>query len=288
VISWPLDLVNAVARRRAVIFIGAGVSMNSADHNGEHPPSWKSFLTDAIATCTGTKKEMKSHLKSGDFLTCCQLVKYRMGDNGWLAFVEGKFFDPDYQPTKIHEILFDLDASIVVTPNVDRIYDRFAQGKEAQLKIKTYDADDVVRAMRGNEKQRLILKIHGSAETPNRLIFTREDYASARQKFGSFYRALDALIVTHTFIFVGCGMTDPDLSLLLENYAYSFASAPPHYFVSANPGSTDYGQMLARNFNLYTIGYNGKNDHAELTESLERLVSMVDDRRNELAATQLW
>src|SRR5262249_44439176 len=153
---------------------------------------------------------------------------------------------------------------------------------------KTYDADDVVRAIRGNEKQRLILKIHGTIETPNRVIFTREDYGALRQKFETFYRAFNALIVTHTFLFVGCGMSDPDISLLLEEYAYSFASAPPHFFVTANPGSADYGQMLTKNFNLHTIKYNKKNDHAELTESLAKLVSMVDERRNELSTSQLW
>jgi hypothetical protein len=287
-ISWPAELVNAVARRRAIIFIGAGVSMNSVDSGGHHPPSWKAFLTEAIGACDGVKREMNFHLRNSDLLTCCQLIKYRMGNNAWLNFIESKFFEPAFKAAKIHEVLFDLDASIVVTPNFDTVYDRYALTKEAQLKIKTYDSDDIVRAMRGNEKQRLILKIHGSIETPDKLIFTREDYAAARQKYGSFYRALDALIITHTFIFVGCGMNDPDLSLLLEQYAYSFASAPPHYFITAVPGSTDYGQMLTKNFNLHTIRYSSKNDHIELTESLEKLVSLVDDRRNELATTQLW
>jgi hypothetical protein len=262
--------------------------MNSVDENGNRPPSWKSFLTDAIAGCAGVKKEMNLHLKGGDFLTCCQLVKYRMGNNAWISFVESKFFEPAYKPAKIHEFLFDLDASIVVTPNFDTIYDRFALGKEAQLKIKTYDADDVVRAMRGNEKQRLILKIHGSIETPDKLIFTREDYAAVRQKYGSFYRALDALIVTHTFIFVGCGMNDPDLCLLLEQYAHSFASAPPHYFITGTPGSVDYDQMLMKNFNLHTVRYSPKDDHTELVASLEQLGVLVDERRNELATAQLW
>lgn len=287
-IKWPVEVINAVARRRAVIFIGAGVSMNSVDDLGNRPPSWHSFLKEAIARCDGSKKEMNAHLKRGDLLTCCQLIKYRMGNHDWINFLEEKFFNPDYKPAKIHELIFKLDSNIVITPNFDRIYDRYAHGKEQQLKIKTQDADDIVRAMRGSEKQRLILKIHGSIETPDKVIFTREDYAAARHKYGGFYRALDALIITHTFVFIGCGMGDPDLNLLLEQYAYSFASAPPHYFVTASPGSIDYGQMLTKNFNLHPVKYSAKGDHVELTESLERLIDLVVERRAELGTALLW
>lgn len=288
-IDWPQPLVVALARRRAVLFLGAGVSMNSQNDQGQRPPSWEQFLKDGIAECAPPYREMTKYLKGGDFLTCCQLIKYRLGPN-WIPFVESKFLDPMFKPHEIHELLFGLDASIVVTPNFDTIYDNFALAKtENLLKIKKYYDDDIVRAIRGNERQRLILKAHGSIDTPDKLIFSREDYASVRQHYGTFYRAVEALIITHTFIFIGCGMSDPDLCLLLEQYAHSFSASPPHYLLVSGKSSTEYERMLNANFNVFPIRYKAPSgDHSELLTGLAELRQLVDAQRASLAERYLW
>ncbi|MGE5475536.1 MAG: SIR2 family protein [Bacteroidales bacterium] len=288
-IDWPADLITAIARRRSVLFLGAGVSMNSINANGDRPPSWEEFLREAIERCPGNnKKEMRDHLKSGDFLTCCQLVKYRIGAQ-WVNLVEEFFLNPQFKPHKIHEHIFGLDSSIVLTPNFDKIYDNYALSATSNLlKIKKYYDDDIARSLRGNENQRLIVKIHGCIDTPDKLVFTREDYSEIRHKHANFYRAIDALIVTHTFLFIGCGMNDPDLALLLEQYARSFCAAPPHYLLMSRQVSKEYETMLRNNYNVILVPYSPKNNHEELTESLGKLGELVDERREALATSRLW
>ena len=42
--NWPDKLVEIIARRQCVLFLGAGLSMNSVDAAGNHPKGWKDFL----------------------------------------------------------------------------------------------------------------------------------------------------------------------------------------------------------------------------------------------------
>ena len=39
-ISWPNSLINDIARRRCVIFLGSGISRNSVNATGLHPKTW--------------------------------------------------------------------------------------------------------------------------------------------------------------------------------------------------------------------------------------------------------
>lgn len=287
-IAWPHDLTTAIARRRSVLFLGAGVSMNAQNLAGDRPPSWEQFLQRGIDLCAGNKRLLQRLLRNGDYLTCCHILKNTL-NNRWIGLVEDCFLHPNYLPKEIHSAIFRLDSGTVLTPNFDKIYDSHAQNMDPnRVKVKRYHDDDVGRVVRGGEKQRLILKIHGCIDTPNKLIFTREDYAKARVKNSSFYSIVDALLLTHTFIFIGCGMTDPDLLLLLEQYSYSFEAAPSHYLLMPGPISREYRELFRTNYNIEVIAYSKKDDHKELTDSLEELVGLVDVRRDELAGEQLW
>ncbi len=48
--------------------------------------------------------------------------------------------------------------------------------------------------------------------------FTLDDYAEARTKYAAFYEVMTALLHTHTFVCFGCGLSDPDMKLIFEDY----------------------------------------------------------------------
>ena len=287
-IKWPSELVTSIARRRSVLFLGAGVSMSSVDANGNRPPSWRQFLDDGIKRCGGPQTEMKRLLKNGDYLGCCQFIKYKL-DHDWVPFVEETFLHPQFGPNDLHRAIFSLDSSIVLTPNFDKIFDNYASAANTNLlKIKKYYEDDIPRVLRAGGTQRLILKIHGCIDTPDKLIFTREDYANIRNEHANFYRAVDSLVFTNTFLFLGCGMSDPDLSLVLEQYARSFGAAPPHYVALSGKISDEYKRMLSKNYNLKILEYSSANNHKELLDSVQNLIGLVEDERAKLAVSTLW
>ena len=286
-IVWPTDLVEDIARRKCVLVLGAGVSKNSTNLAGTRPKDWKEFLLTASENITG-KTEIRKQISSGDFLTACELIKKELGRDYFNTLVRQEFLIPQFQPAIIHQHIYNLDSRIIITPNFDKIYDTYANTtSHGSIIVKKFNENDVADCIRRPEH--LIIKIHGSVESPDNLIFTRKDYSESRTKYRDFYHLIDALSITHTFIFIGCGTNDPDIRLLLEDYSFRFAQNKKHYIImSKNAVHTKVREIISETMSLKALLYDPINHHEKLTEALKDLVEKVEIKRNDLAATMDW
>ena len=183
---------------------------------------------------------------------------------------------------------FSAWKAIQKPPNVDKIYEVYAQAETAgTILVKKYYDSDLVNKIKSEE--RIILKIHGTLDESSKMIFTRSQYTNARYQNAAFYRLLEALSLTHTFIFIGCGFSDPDIQLVLENYSFVFPGSPCHYFITSKDGiNTEYKRIVKENRNLEIITYDSKDNHRELHDALEELVPMVEDERTRIAKEMDW
>jgi hypothetical protein len=286
-IVWPNDLIDDIARRKCVLVLGAGVSKNSTNDAGSRPKDWKEFLLLASDNIPG-KTEIRKQINSGDFLTACELIKKELGRDDFNTLVRQEFLIPQFRPAVIHQHIYNLDSRIIITPNFDKIYDTYANTtSHGSIIVKKFNENDVADCIRRPEH--LIIKIHGSVESPDNLVFTRKDYSEARTKYRDFYHLIDALSITHTFIFIGCGTNDPDIRLLLEDYSFKFAQNKKHYIImSQNAVNSKVRDIISETMSLRPLLYDPINYHEKLTESLEDLVKKVELRRNDLAATMDW
>lgn len=289
-IAWPKQLVEAVARRRVVVYLGAGASAGSLStvDNSSRPPDWETFLRSCLDSVSGqVKDESEKLIDSGDFLTACGLLQGALEDD-WPSMLHEAFVAPKYGVSRAHESIFRLDARLVVTPNFDKIYDVYAQQESGQtVRVSHYYDPDTPEIMRGD--YRGVLKVHGTVDQPSTAIFTRREYAKLRYKHASFQALLDALLLTHTFLFVGTSLRDPDLLLFLENHATAHPSAPPHFMTC--PEGEVHGirdAAVRRDFNVRLLRYSGASGHVELSDSLEQLVDLVQAARDDLADRQGW
>lgn len=290
---WPEALVRDIASQRAVLFFGAGVSMNSVGLDGHtKPKSWISFLNEAIqsipAASQSLKREIAGLIRKNDLLTACEVIRREIGRDGFVALVKKEFQTPGYQPAPIHDLLWKLDLRITMTPNFDNIYDTVvATNGSGTVSIKKYFDDDVADALR--RKERVLIKSHGSVIDPDKLIFTRVDYAKARSEHSQFYALLDALLRTHTFLFVGCGLEDPDIRLMLEDYCFRHPFALQHYFViPSRRFSAPIKCVFEDSLRVKLLEYKYTPDHANLTAEICKLVSAVESVRIEMGANMSW
>ncbi|HYC87087.1 MAG TPA: SIR2 family protein [Chryseosolibacter sp.] len=286
-IDWPNDVVEDIARRKCVLVLGAGVSKNSSNLAGARPKDWKEFLVDASANIAG-RSEIRRQIKAGDFLTACELIKKELGRDDFNTLVRHEFLTPQFRPAKIHEHIYNLDSRIVITPNFDKIYDTYANTtSHGSIVVKKFNETDIADFIRRPEH--LIIKMHGSVESPDHLVFTRKDYAEARTKYRDFYHLVDALSLTHTFIFIGCGTNDPDVRLILEDYSFKFAHNKKHIIViPKNAVNEKVIGIISETMSLKPLYYDSAGGHIKLTESLGRLVEKVEIKRTELAGTMRW
>lgn len=284
---WPEELVDDVARRRSIIVLGAGISRHSQGNHGARPPLWSEFLTDANDSLGHDASDYVTELiAAGDYLHACECLK-QIFDDRWVQHLRSKFKTPRYSPAPIHELIAKLDSRIVFSLNFDDIYERCVTTQyEGNVTLKRYHDDDISEFLRGNG--RFVVKLHGSLDAAQKLIFTQQEYSKARVSHADFYQSLDAALLSNTFIFLGCGFSDPDLALLLENQCFSFPFGRPHYFVTAELAEQRQNSLRS-NRNLKCLVYNKVDErHSGLVQELEYLLQAVESRRYDISTEQNW
>lgn len=283
-IRWPQRLVEDIARRRAVLFFGSGVSANSRSADGKsRPPTWAELL-NAAAGEIETKApreadEIRVFVGRGDVLTAAEIVRRVLGPRKLAALLRRKLVTPRFHAAPIHDALIALDFRIALTPNFDTLYETRARALDRDAVVCHYSDCSVAARLR-NEPH-LIIKTHGSMSEPASLIFSRCDYIQARSRYRAFYDLVEALLRTYTFLFVGCGIDDSDMRALLEAYGADHPAAERHYFVTAADTFSDLtATVLADALNLHILRYDAPAaDHAALVEALNLLRARVDAQR---------
>jgi hypothetical protein len=111
------------------------------------------------------------------------------------------------------------------------------------------------------------------------MIFTKAEYHAAKEKHASFYAILKALLLTNTCIFIGCGMDDPDVLLLLEEVRITANPSRPHYtLLKAGSHSSYVTQDLHSAYNVRTLEYGPS--HADLVTDLQQLFTQIEEIRS--------
>lgn len=288
-IDWPPTLVNDLARRKSVVVIGSGVSKQAKSSSGATAPLWKEFLNSAVSNCPAgkTTNHIVGAIEKNDLLHACEWLKDAFEED-WPNQLRKYFSEPIFFPSEIHEQIMLLDSRVIFSLNFDKIMEQALSAHDKSVShIKNYYDSDVSEFLRGDK--RYLVKIHGSIDSPDKIIFTQRDYSEARVKHNSFYSAFDAALLTNTFLFIGCGYSDPDTNLLLENHAFGFPTANPHYFLSANGLDGNLISSLRRNRNLKVLEYDKIDDvHTGLVEEIKILNEMVDAERQVLMQTNNW
>lgn len=289
-INWPEEMIKDIAARRSVLFLGAGVSKNAENARGEHPKDWKEYLTHLASRVSDSvrREEILACIADNDLLTACELARKYLRPHVFKTELLAEFSDKGFLPAPIHDDLSRIDSRFVLTTNFDKLYENRAnQIQENTVRVKNYYDSDVADVFR--RSQRVVLKVHGTIDSPDDTIFTRSQYAIARRDHAHFYQLLRGLFITHTFIFLGASLRDPDIQLLLEDHAYRFVGARPHFIVmpndSARSGTLD---VIEETMNLQALLYDPVDNHKELALSVAALVPLVEAAREQMALLTDW
>lgn len=280
-IDWPATLVREIIGERCIFFLGAGVSATSVDANGNSPPGWADFLKSATALILDSEKRaaIEQLLEQRRFLIALQAIKDNADPASYQQLLN-RAFNASYPPSRLHEIVYELDAKVVITTNFDKIYEGYClsyrPAGRALHKVIDYVSDALADELR--DDARLLIRAHGSINDVRSMIFTRAEYHAAKRKHVSFYQVIRALFLTNTLVFLGCSLEDPDILLLLEDVHIIGRHEKPHYALirqgDANP-------FVARDwletYNIKLLEYGS--DYSELIPNMEVLLESVNGER---------
>jgi len=291
VIEFNADLINDLAQRRAVLFLGAGVSASAQTNGGGRLKQWAEFLTSAAAKLPrGKIKTVANQLiKDKNYLFASELIKANLGEK-WPELL-GNEFRQLAQPSDLHKALVSLDQRILVTTNFDTLLEDAWISLNSGNPVKTHhpvsisciDASAFKMLRDDND---YIVKLHGDINDIDSIVFDTSTYQ--RNAYGNTYykELLHSLLLTHTFLFVGFSMADPAISLMVEMFAHRFPDTRPHYILTGGPIRQEVRDLWKSLRKLYVIPYNKAENHRELITGLTELNENIQSRRAELIASQ--
>jgi hypothetical protein len=279
VIDWPQALVKEIARRRCVLFLGAGVSAAATDDGGRQPKDWRGFLEEACVLVRGKQNqlEVKRMIEERRYLLCLQAIAQEADTSDYHNLLDQHFNNPAFQAGELHQIVRALDSRIVITTNFDKIYERLCLTSASEgYKVIPYYSGSLADELRSDT--RIIVKAHGTIDEIQRMVFTKAEYHRAKREYAEFYALLKSIFLTHTCVFIGCNLDDPDVSLVLEDVRVTASAQRPHYSLIRTGGHSRYAlKDWESAYNIRALDYGP--DYDGLVDNLRDLLVQVESLR---------
>jgi hypothetical protein len=277
--DWPKSLVASIAERRCIVFLGAGASAGCIDPaTGMRPPNWAMLLQEALPLVRDPAIPALAlgMIAREQYLDAAELIFPRIEPATARTFFRQRLAFPKYTPSKIHEVMIDLDPKIVVTTSYDEIYDDYCMsgGAGDGYSVRRYYEDNVLDDIRSTA--RVVIKPHGCITDVSKMVLTRSQYFIARARHPGFFAVLDSLSLVNTLLFIGYGLSDPDMQLLLESAQLSAPARHPHYAVVASTRHPAISQAIRNTYNVSLLEYDARGgDHSQVPAALTELRDLV-------------
>lgn len=271
----PPPLVDEYKKHRCGLLVGAGASA------GAGLPQWGQLLKDMAAEAKASAGI--SDDKYQDYLSLISQKKYLVAASGlktdlgsyFAGFIRRVFVDSRPVPTALHESMLKLtDLQFVLTTNYDTLIERVYRRDEPDVTVCTYkDAGEVRRSLASREF--FILKAHGDAtRSGDGIILTEQDYRNILFREPAYQHMLATMFSMYTMVFVGASMTDPEVNLMLNYVASTFApdSGPTHYAALTKEKINEVEkERWFKDFKIRVIPVSSADEYAELAQFLEAL-----------------
>jgi hypothetical protein len=282
-IDWPQSLVEEIASKRSILFLGAGISSSSVNAKNERPPSWEKLLSDASKQFVKPADQpfIDDLIKKGLYLDAAEVVFDGVMQADRRVFFQKSLSLPRFVSSQYHAAIQEIDAKIVVTTNYDQLYEEQCGALVAGrgYSVRKYNDRNLLNDVRS--KDNLIVKAHGCMNNTEDLILTRSDYFKIKKDHAQFYNILDSLLTVNTVVFLGCSMNDPDIQLILENTNISAPSDHTHYAVIPKGRHPALLRAITNSYNIRALeyDYDATGGHSLLLEGLRDLKMRIDDLR---------
>ena len=193
----------AVAQGNAAVFGGAGLSQESGFVN------WKELLRDFA---TDIRLDID---KETDLISVAQYYKNEKGGNrNELNEEILNQFTKNAKSNSTLNVLSELPISTYWTTNYDHLIEETLKTK-ANLKVDCKRNEQSL-AINRQDCDVIVYKIHGDIDEPDKAIITKDDYEMFEKTHKLFTTALQADLISKTFVFIGYSFNDPNLWQILS------------------------------------------------------------------------
>jgi hypothetical protein len=209
-------LVSAIKERQAILFVGAGVSMNLG------LPSFRELVSE-IGRQLDFDPEVFHTL--GDFLSLAEYYRLQRGSIGDLrSWMDTKWHPStvDITTSQVHDLIVSLDFPIVYTTNYDRWLEESYKAKKKNF-LKIVGVGDLAKTRSGETE---IIKFHGDFSDDDSIVLTESSYFRRMD----FETPLDIKLRSDSLgkplLFLGYSLADMNMRYLLYKLQNLWKDSP--------------------------------------------------------------
>lgn len=207
---------------RLVLFVGAGVSANSGI------PTWENLIRK-IAVHIGYDNCHKCKNRHADCprKDCHERYSFSQSDfvripdyfydsfpedskNEYYQFLEDALKIRQAKPNPIDDELFRILPHHLITTNFDSLLEDSTAANRGLYEVIRQDRDLLT-----HPSDKYIIKMHGDLQIPDSVVLKDGDYLEYENSHPLISAFIRSLLINHTFVFLGYGLNDYNLNLII-------------------------------------------------------------------------
>jgi hypothetical protein len=229
------------------------------------------------------RDELERYIDHGELLLVAEEMRERLGKNDFRRFMAEIFRKPGLKPTATQMLLPQIPFAAALTSNFETLLESaYTISRGAAPHVFTHaDYPELSAALRTGEFY--VLKVHGTIDRIQTIVLGRSDYRDVMHANPPYRQFLTTLFSTKTVLFLGFGLTDPDLLLLLEELRATFKDYTAKHYALMCIGniSTIKQKRFEKDFGIEIIPYTtSRPDHPEVHIFLNDLLKQVRQVRD--------
>lgn len=275
----PNELLVAIARGDGIPFVGSGPSITAGF------PGWRQLIELMLDWCVNhaidlpNKSDIEHLIKSTNFLLAADALRANMGEIQYHEFLREVFDQPSAPLTEFHQLLPQIPFAGAATTNYETLVERTFRDSKPEESIEVFthvDHEQLGTVL--HSKQFFVVKAHGTIERPETIVLGKKDYAALIHTSVSYRTFLKALFLGRSVLFLGFGLNDPELLLLLEELLEIFEGHTPihHALIDVSHTTETEQKSFESYYGIRIIPYTPSSpDHPEVTEFLRQILAKL-------------
>ena len=259
----PSILLQEIEKRRCLLFVGAGLSINADLPPGMTMPTW-SQLAEQLAEHL---KQLHEHLSTVEKkpLEIISLYERILGRNILITAMAELLHVQDAKPGPVHKKLAKINEfDTIVTTNFEHLLEQSYKPEKVNVIV---GDENIVRYSPHTHTN--IIKIHGDFSNYQKLVITRKDYDAFHKNYPVLTTNVSAWFSTKIPLFIGYSLNDPHFIQIRDFLKGALGNFLNRWFVVRFDATKDeIEKALGDNMVIINLPTDGKTKEDALLEFL--------------------